>query len=145
MLPDEKPPVPAVQAFRTVLMLAQRLRYLMDDRLREDGLTTQQAALVTAVAALGRPSLKEAAAVLSTTHQNIAQLAAALERKGMLRSVPDPGDGRRRLLETTELNEDYWRRRNEADHAAVEEWFGTLSLDEQVTLCALTSRVLGGL
>src|SRR6266508_3990415 len=48
---------PPVRAFRTVLLLAQTLRYLMDDRLRADGLTTQQAALLTVVAGLGRPSL----------------------------------------------------------------------------------------
>ena len=52
---------------------AQRLRYLMDERMRADGLTTQQAALLTVVIALGRPSLTEAAAALGTTHQNVAQ------------------------------------------------------------------------
>ena len=30
---------PQVRAFRAALLVAQRLRYLMDDRLRADGLT----------------------------------------------------------------------------------------------------------
>lgn len=72
----------------------------MDDRLRADGLTTQQAALLTAVRSLGTPALTEAAAALGTTHQNTAQLVAALERKGMLRTEPDPADKRRRLVPT---------------------------------------------
>jgi hypothetical protein len=60
---------PAVRAFRFALVLGQRLRYLMDDRLRAAGLTTQQAALLTAARALGGPALTEAAAALGTTHQ----------------------------------------------------------------------------
>lgn len=129
-------------AFRTVLLLAQRLRYLMDDLLRADGLTTQQAALLTAVNALGAPSLKEAAAVLGSTHQNVAQLVAALERKGMLRVEPDPQDGRRRRLVTTEASATYWRERDPADHAAVADWFSALSEEEIRTLCTLADRVL---
>ena len=36
---------PPILAFRALLLVAQRLRYLMDERLRAAGLTTQQAAL----------------------------------------------------------------------------------------------------
>lgn len=133
---------PPVLAFRTVLLLAQRLRYLMDDLLRADGLTTQQAALLTAVDALGAPSLKEAAAVLGSTHQNVAQLVAALERKGMLRVEPDPQDGRRRRLVTTEASATYWRERDPGYHAAVADWFSALSEEEIRTLCSLADRVL---
>jgi DNA-binding MarR family transcriptional regulator len=136
---------PSVRAFRTVLLLAQRLRYLMDDRLRADGMTTQQAALLTAVLDLGQPSLTEAAAALGSTHQNVAQLVAALERKGMLRVEPDPADGRRRRLVTTAANAEYWQRRDDADHAAVARWFAVLSDEEIVTLCTLADRVLAGL
>ncbi len=136
---------PPVRAFRTVLLLAQTLRYLMDDRLRADGLTTQQAALLTVVAGLGRPSLGEAAAALGTTHQNAAQLVAALQRKGLLRAEPDPADKRRLRLITTAANEDYWRQRDEADFEAVAGWFAVLSHDEVESLCTLASRVLDGL
>ncbi|GII31852.1 MarR family winged helix-turn-helix transcriptional regulator [Planotetraspora mira] len=137
-----KAPEPHVHAFRGVLALAQRLRYLMDDRLRGDGLTTQQAALLTVVDALGEPSLKEAAAVLGSTHQNVAQLVASLERKGMLQIATDPADRRRRRLVTTAANTEYWRERNIGDHAAVATWFSGLSSDELETLCGLLDRVL---
>lgn len=134
-----------VRAFRLVLLLAQRLRYLMDDRLRPDGLTTQQAALLTAVSALGRPSLNEAAAALETTHQNAAQLVAALRRKGLLEVAPDPADGRRRLLVTTEANARYWAGRDEGDHQAVADWFAGLEPGELRAFCALAARLLDGL
>lgn len=136
---------PTVRAFRTVLVLAQRLRYLMDDRLRADGLTTQQAALLTVVASLGRPSLNEAAAALGSTHQNVAQLVAALCRKDLLSVEPDPADRRRRLLVTTATNDRYWRRRDRADYAAVARWFSALSDEEVRLLCTLADRVLANL
>lgn len=136
---------PPVRAFRTVLVLAHRLRYLMDERMRADGLTTQQAALLTVVIALGRPSLTEAAAALGTTHQNVAQLVSALRRKDFLRVEPDPADRRRRLLVTTEANDGYWRSRDESDLDAVGEWFSALSTAEIATLCELADRLLAGL
>jgi DNA-binding MarR family transcriptional regulator len=132
---------PAVRAFRTLLLVGQRLRYLMDERLRADGLTTQQAALLTAVEAMDRPTLGQAADALGTTHQNAAQLVAALERKGLLTGEPDPSDRRRRRLVTTEGNAAYWRDRNPGDYEAVAGWFATLSGTELDTLCELTARV----
>ena len=136
---------PPVRAFRTVLVLAQKLRYAMDDRLRADGLTTQQAALITVVEASGEPSLAEAAAVLGSTHQNVAQIVAALVRKEMLEVRPDPADKRRKLLSTTKTNAAYWKQRDEGDFAAVADWFDDLSPAELKTFCELADRVLGRL
>ncbi|TDO54274.1 DNA-binding MarR family transcriptional regulator [Kribbella sp. VKM Ac-2527] len=136
---------PSVRAFRTVLVLAQKLRYAMDDRLRVDGLTTQQAALITVVEASGEPSLAEAAAALGSTHQNVAQIVAALVRKGMLEVRPDPADKRRKLLSTTMTNAAYWKQRDEGDFAAVADWFADLSPAELKTFCELGDRVLGRL
>lgn len=136
---------PAVRAFRAVLLAAQRLRHRMDERLRPDGLTTQQAALLTAMAGLGRPSVTEAAAALGTSHQNVAQLVAALRRKDMVRVEADPADGRRRCLVATSTSARYWSERDDADVAAVAGWFGVLSDEEIGTLCALLIRVVDGL
>ncbi|MBF9132423.1 MarR family transcriptional regulator [Plantactinospora sp. S1510] len=136
---------PPVRAFRLVLLLGQRMRYLMDERLRPDGLTTQQAALLTAVLALGRPTLTEAAAALGSTHQNVAQLVAALTRKGLLRVESDPADRRRRRLVGTEANAEYWRNRDDDDHSAVADWFAALRPAEIVLLCELAERVLADL
>ncbi|HEU0212638.1 MAG TPA: MarR family transcriptional regulator [Jiangellaceae bacterium] len=134
-----------VRAFRTVLVLAQRLRNRMDERMRADGLTTQQAALLTAVIALGRPSVSEAAAALGTTHQNVAQLVTALQRKDFLRVEPDPGDRRRRLLVATEANDSYWRARDESDLDALHAWFSALSTAEIAALCEMADRLLAHL
>ncbi|WP_158566925.1 MarR family winged helix-turn-helix transcriptional regulator [Actinomadura craniellae] len=139
---DEQKTQNAVEAFQAVLGLALRLRNRMDERLRPDGLTTQQAALLTAVEHLGEPSLTQAAAFLGSTHQNVAQLVASLERKGMLTTHPDPADRRRRILRATTVSADYWRARNPADHAAVADWFSVLSDDELSTFRTLAVRLL---
>jgi len=136
---------PPIRAFRTTLMLAQRLRNEMDERLRADGLTTQQAALITAVKAMGKPSLAEAAAALGSTHQNVAQIVAALQRKELLQVEPDPADHRRKLLSATNNSASYWRERDAGDHAAVADWFADLSPEELETFCRLSARVIAGL
>jgi DNA-binding MarR family transcriptional regulator len=133
---------PPVRAFRTTLALAQKLRHAMDRRLREDGLTTQQAALITVVKAAGTPSMAEAAAALGSTHQNVAQIVAALVRKDLLEVLPDPADKRRKLLAATSNSATYWQRRDESDFTAVADWFGDLSPQEIETFCALADRVV---
>jgi DNA-binding MarR family transcriptional regulator len=136
---------PSVRAFRRSLVLAQKLRYAMDERLRADGLTTQQAALITAVVAMGRPSLAEAAAALGSTHQNVAQIVAALVRKDLLWVEPDPADRRRKLLSATDRSAAYWRQRDAGDFAAIADWFGDLTPAELETFCALSDRVIARL
>ena len=136
---------PSVRAFRTTLMLAQKLRYAMDERLRTDGLTTQQAALITVVTAMGKPSLAEAAAALGSTHQNVAQIVAALVRKELLQVEPDPADRRRKLLSATNNSTAYWRQRDAGDHGAVADWFAGLSPAELETFCEMSDRVIARL
>jgi DNA-binding MarR family transcriptional regulator len=134
----------AVRAFRLVLAAGQLLRTQMDARLRPDDLTTQQAVVLTAVTALGRPSVSDVAAAIGSTRQNVTQLVTALERKGMLRLDDDPADNRRRVLTTTRLSDDYWERRNAGDYDALAEWFGMLDQDELHELCDALGRVVAG-
>ena len=130
-----------IRTFRLIVLLAQELRTLMDQLLRADGLTTQQAALITVVEAIGAPSLSQAAAALGTTHQNAKQIATALERKGFLRIDPDEGDRRVRRLVTTAKSRSYWKRRSPSDYEHVLEWFAGLSEREAETLLELLLRV----
>jgi DNA-binding MarR family transcriptional regulator len=134
-----------VRIFRLIIVLAQELRTRMDQRLKPDGLTTQQAALITAVDAMGAPSLSQAAAALGTSHQNARQIADALERKGMLRISPDARDTRVRRLQTTDQSREYWRQRSRSDQLMVLEWFQCLTEEEAGTLFRLMLRVEGHL
>src|SRR3712207_2114918 len=130
-----------IRTFRLILVLAQRLRTLMDQRLHADGLTTQQAALVTVVDAFGTPSLSQVASALSTTHQNAKQIAAALERKGFIRIAQDAADRRVRRLVTTAKSRAYWQQRSPDDYDVVLGWFSGLSESEAATLFDLLLRV----
>ena len=130
-----------IATFRLIVLVAQELRTLMDQLLREDDLTTQQAALTSVVDALGAPSLSEAAQALGTTHQNAKQVAVALERKGFLRIVPDERDARVRRLVTTAKSRRLWQRRSPDDQQQVLEWFSDLNPDEAKTLFELLLRV----
>lgn len=131
-----------VRTFRLVLRAARELQYRMDRLLERDGLTTQQAAVLTVVrAADGPPSLSELAAALRTSHQNVRQIADALARKGFLRVVGDRSDGRVRRLHATAACERYWRARNPDDYRAVSAWFAALSTTEIGTLHDLLLRL----
>jgi DNA-binding MarR family transcriptional regulator len=133
-----------IRIFRLVLVLAQGLRTLMDDMLAADGLTTQQAALITVATTFSGPSLSQAAAVLGTSHQNVRQLASALERKGFLEVVADADDRRLRRLVPTLRSRDYWARRDPGDHARVLGWFAGLAEPEAEELLRLLLRLHSG-
>jgi DNA-binding MarR family transcriptional regulator len=130
-----------VRTFRLIVLVAQELRTLMDQLLRADRLTTQQAAMITVVDLLGTPSLSQAAAALGTTHQNARQLADALERKGFLQVSTDQADARVRRLSTTARSKSYWRDRSAADQQQVLDWFGDLTPAEAQALFELLAKV----
>jgi DNA-binding MarR family transcriptional regulator len=131
----------AVRSFRLLVFTGQRLRYLFDQRLREEGYTSQQGFLLTIVREHGRPTLGEVAGVMSTTHQNAKQIALALERKGMLRITRDGTDGRVRRLEPTAAGASGWKSRNDEDFAAIGAWFSALSGSDQKTLADLLAKL----
>lgn len=135
----------AVLATRRLLMAAQRLRYLMDQRFRADGLTTQQAALLTVARDLKGPTLAQAAKVMGSSHQNVKQLVTALERKGMLTYDIDPRDARIRRLSPTARSDALWASRDADDFAAVADWFGSLSPADVGQLSDLLDRLETGL
>jgi len=117
-----------VLLFRLLLVLAQELHTRMDRLLAESGLTTQQAMLLQRLQAEPEPpTLKHFAAKLAMSYQNLRQIAGALQRKGFVEIVTDPGDARVRRLRLTEHHFHVWQERG-GDHEAVAEW--TASLDD---------------
>ena len=134
---------PAVQAFRLVITLAQQLRTLMDQRLQESGLTTQQSALLTVIEIKGQPpTMTEAAKALGMSHQNVKQLAVALERKGFLKLVANADDARSKRMETTRKHKKFWAQRDPGDHAIVAQWLSGLTDEEAATLARLLAKAL---
>lgn len=123
---------------RAVIVLAGHLRARIDHQLAGDGLTTQQAAVMSVVRAAGRPSFRQIADALGTSPQNVRQLVEVLVRKRFARVVDDPEDRRVKRLVATAKNTRYWAARDEVDHAELLEVLDDLSTPE-------AERVLAGL
>ena len=120
-----------IMLFRLLLANGMELRTRMDRRLSDSGLTTQQAMLLQVLQGQAEaPTLKQLAATLAMSHQNLKQIAVVLERKGFLEIVPDAQDGRVRRLQLTKQHHRFWKRRNTDDHAEVGQWTAALSLAE---------------
>lgn len=131
----------AVRNFRLILFCGQRLRTLLDERLREAGLTTQQGVMLSIVRTSALPSLGEVAMAMATSHQNAKQIASVLERKGMLEIVPDKSDRRTRRLKPTAAGRRGWQSRDAGDFEAIGAWFSGLSRPEQKSLHRLLDKL----
>lgn len=114
---------------RAIFVLALQLRARIDRQLAGDGLTSQQAAVMTVVRA-GRPSFREVARTLGTSPQNVRQLVDVLVRKGFARVVDDPSDRRVKRLVATPKNARYWSARDDADHGELLALFDDLDTAE---------------
>jgi len=131
-----------VRLFRLMLADATLLRGRLDRKLAPSGITSQQGAMLQFIEAQpAPPTLSQVAAGLRMTHQNVKQIAAALERKGFLVIAQDPLDGRSRRLRLTASHRRFWKARNPGDFASVASWTEVLSDREVDTLVGLLIRL----
>ena len=141
---DALPPDRAarVRLFRLLLVGAAALRGRLDRELAPSGLTSQQGAMLQWIEAQAEPpTVSAVAAGLRTTHQNVKQIALALERKGFVEIVVDPVDRRARRLVLTKQHRRFWRKRNPEDFGSVAAWISALSDDEVARMNAMLSRL----
>lgn len=135
----------AVRAFRLLSVISPQIRRLTDGLFRSDDVTAPQAALITVVKDLGRPSISEVAAQTGTSHQNVKQIALGLQRKGFLDIVEDPQDKRVRRLVVTAASDRYWADRDHDDFEEIGRWFRCLTAAEITTLVSLLAMLHTGL
>jgi len=135
-----------IQAFRLLVVTGSAMRGRLDRALAPAGITAQQAAMLQLIESMPEPpTLSQVAAAMRMTHQNVKQIAAALERKGFLAIVPDAADRRARRLTLTAKHRRFWKQRNPADFANVEQWTAALDDGEVATLVDLLGRLYAGL
>jgi DNA-binding MarR family transcriptional regulator len=134
-----EPDAQRVLLFRLLLANALELRTRMDRLLADSGLTTQQAMLLHFLTAEPTPpTLTQFAHQLAMSHQNLKQIATALERKGLLEIVVDDHDRRVRRLRLTGAHEALWQQRDPDDFAQVAAWTDVLSdVEVRTTVAAL--------
>lgn len=131
-----------VRLFRLLLAEAAQLRARLDRELAPSGVTVQQGVLLSWIEARSAPpTIGEVAAGLGMTHQNVKQIAAALERKGLLEIVVDEADRRARRLVLTAQHRRFWKRRNPNDFSQVQSWLAAFDDDEVRSLLRLLGRL----
>lgn len=133
----------AFEIFGKIFFMSNRLEYLGDNELRKDDLTTKQWQLI---AVTGKyftypPSVSEVAEVLSTTHQNVKQIALKLQEKGLISIEKDEKDKRVLRLRTTEKNRRYWESKSSEDVAFISALFYEMTDKEIQDLFFLLNKV----
>lgn len=130
--------------FGSIFLLSQKLQYITDYELGKNDLTTKQF-LVLAAVDTGfdhPPTLNDVAMVLSTSHQNVKQLAKQLEKKGFMELEKDPSDRRKLLLMTTDKNRAFWDTHAKENMDFFKKLFGALSKEEVEQLYTLFSKLM---
>jgi DNA-binding MarR family transcriptional regulator len=87
------------------------------------------------------PSMQEVADAMSTTHQNVKQLATRLESRGFLNIERDKKNKRILRLKITEKCTDYWDKRSPEDMKSINSFFQVLEDLEVKELFRIMSKI----
>jgi DNA-binding MarR family transcriptional regulator len=118
----------AVLAAREVRVVYSRLRRRLRETYDTGGLTPSQTSVLSRLDKEGPASTSELAAAERVRPQSMAATLGALDERGLIRRRPDPGDGRRHLVEMNEAG----RALMDDKRRAGEEWLAR-SLQESLT------------
>ena len=116
-----------------IFLIQQRWGYIINKELAEDKITTKQWLMMIVIenAFHHDPSMQEVADALSTTHQNVKQLAVRLESRGFMKIERDPSNRRILRLRTTNECRKYWEKRSPEDARSIISLFNELD-DEEI-------------
>ena len=127
----------------TNFLIEQRWSYIVSREFLEDGITAKQWLFMVILGNMFErpPSMQEMADAMSTTHQNIKQLAVRLENKGLIRIKQDLKNRRILRLEPTKRFHEFWAGRDERDAATVKYLFDSLDNEEVKRLFDIFSKL----
>lgn len=108
----------AVQAAKALRIVFGRLRRRMLEVASSDDITPSQASVLARLAKGEAATAAGLATIEGVRPQSIAATIAGLEQQGLVHRTPDPGDGRRQLIELTEAG----RQADEGNRVARREW-----------------------
>ena len=126
-----------------VFLIEQRWRYYIEKELEPDGITAKQWLMLIIIGAGFRhvPSIQEVADAMSTTHQNVKQVAAAMERRGFMTLERDPENRRIIRLKVTQKCHDLFKTRDEHDKKAMMSMFENLTDEEMKALFGIVAKL----
>ena len=124
-------------------LVEQRWRYFIDVSMEPDGLTTKQWLMLIVVGSGFRtpPSIQDVAEAMSTTHQNVKQIAAGLERGGFMTLERDPENRRIIRLKVTPKCLAMFKKREEEDVKTILRMFENLTDDEMRMLFNIIAKM----
>ncbi|MDO9045712.1 MAG: MarR family transcriptional regulator [Methanobacteriaceae archaeon] len=126
-----------------LFLIQQRWGYIINKEFAKDNITTKQWLLLVI---LGNafdhdPSMQEMAEAMSTTHQNVKQLATRLQDSGFLKIERDPNNRRILRLKFTEQCYKYWEKRDEDDTESITNLFNVLDDEEVIYLFGIMNKL----
>ena len=126
-----------------VFMIEQRWRYFIDKELEPDGITSKQWLMLIMIGAGFKyaPSIQEVADAMSTTHQNVKQIAASMERRGFMTLDRDEKNKRIIRLKVTDKCHALFKRREANDVNAMAAMFDNLTDDEMKMLFGIIAKM----
>jgi DNA-binding MarR family transcriptional regulator len=115
-----------------IFLIQQRWGYIINKKFQKDHITTKQWLMLIMLgnAFPSPPSMQEVAEAMSTTHQNVKQLAIRLENRGLLKIDRDSQNRRILRLKITEECEEFWKKRKNDDIKSINDLFKGLEVDE---------------
>jgi DNA-binding MarR family transcriptional regulator len=119
-----------------LFLIQQRWNYYIGKKLADDKITTKQWLMMIIIenAFNHDPSMQDVADAMSTTHQNVKQLAVRLETRGFLKIERDPENRRILRLKTTDESRKYWEERSPEDLKSIAAIFNGMNDDEMRSL-----------
>lgn len=92
-----------------------------------------------------KPTLKELAEIMGSSHQNVKQILIKLEKKGFVRIVADEKDKRKQRIELTEYCENFCNKNDEASISIMNKMFEGISREQIQTTIATIIQIEGNI
>lgn len=82
-----------------------------------------------------KPTVKELAEIMGSSHQNVKQILLKLEKKGFVHITVDEKDKRKQRIELTDYCREFWAKNDEMTTMAIGKMFEGVSTEQlQVTI-----------
>jgi DNA-binding MarR family transcriptional regulator len=132
--------------FTKVFLLSLKMENIGNKTLKKDQLTIKQFLLIASIESFEEPpSIKEVANMVSTSHQNVKEIADRLEKMGFINIERDEKDKRVLRLKTTEKNARYWESRLDEHEDLIFTMFNPFTDREIHTFKVLLNKFLNHL
>jgi DNA-binding MarR family transcriptional regulator len=132
--------------FTKIFLLSLKMENIGNKALKKDQLTIKQFLLIASIESFEHPpSIKEVADMVSTSHQNVKEIADRLEKRGFIKIEKDEKDKRILRLKTTEKNAQYWASRLDEHEDVIFALFNPFSDEEIRTFKVLINKFLNHL